>query len=82
MSCPTLCDPRDCNMPDFLVLHFTSPSLPKLMFTESVMLCNHLILCRPLLLLALIFPRIRVFGKNKDIVKLLNGIRGTAWCAV
>ena len=31
-------------------------SLPKLVSTESVMLSNHLILCRPLLLLLLIFP--------------------------
>ena len=36
-------------------------SLPKLMSMESVMPSNHLILCRPLLLLSLIFPSIRVF---------------------
>ena len=81
MSCLILCDPMDCNMPDFPVLHFTSRSLLKLI-TESVMLCNHLILCRPLLLLTILFPRIRVFGKNKDIVKPVNDIKGTAWCAV
>ena len=39
-----------------------SPSLLKLMFTESVMPSNHLILCRPLLLLPSIFPSIRVFS--------------------
>ena len=33
-----------------------SPSLPKLMSTESVMPSNHLILCGPLLLLPSIFP--------------------------
>ena len=36
-------------------------SLLKLMSIESVMPSNHLILCRPLLLLPLIFPSIRVF---------------------
>ena len=34
----------------------------KLMSIESVMLSNHLILCRPLLLLTSIFPSIRVFS--------------------
>ena len=38
-----------------------SQSLPKLMSIESVMPSNHLILYHPLLLLASIFPRIRVF---------------------
>ena len=37
-------------------------SLPKFMFTESVMSSNHLILCRPLLLLPSIFPSIRTFS--------------------
>ena len=39
-------------------------SLPKLMSIESVMLSNHLILCRPLLLLPSIFPSIRVFSNE------------------
>ena len=43
-------------------LSFTiSQSLFKLMSIESVMPFNHLILCRPLLLLPSIFPSIRVF---------------------
>ena len=37
-------------------------SLLKLMSIESVMPSNHLILCRPLLLLLSIFPSIRVFS--------------------
>ena len=41
-----------------------SQSLLKLMPIESVMPCNHLILCRPLLLLPLIFPSIRVFSNE------------------
>ena len=39
-----------------------SRSSPKLMFIESVMPSNHLILCCPLLLLPSIFPSIRVFS--------------------
>ena len=39
-------------------------SLLKLMFTESVMPSNHLILCHPLLLLPSIFPSIRVFSSE------------------
>ena len=54
-SCPTLCDPIDCSTPGSSVLHCL-PGLLKLMSIESVMLSNHLFLCRPLLLLPLIFP--------------------------
>ena len=39
-------------------------SLLKLMSIESVMPSNHLILCRPLLLLPSIFPSIRVFSSE------------------
>ena len=39
-----------------------SQSLLKLVSMESVMPSNHLILCRPLLLLPSIFPSIRVFS--------------------
>ena len=39
-------------------------SLLKLMSIESVMLSNHLILCRPLLLPPSIFPSIRVFSSE------------------
>ena len=41
-----------------------SRSLLKLMSIESVMPANHLILCRPLLLLPSIFPSIRVFSRD------------------
>ena len=37
-------------------------SLLKLMFIESVMPSNHLIVCHPLLLLPSVFPSIRVFS--------------------
>ena len=41
-----------------------SRSLLKLMSTELVMPSNHLILCRPLLLLPLVFPSIRVLSND------------------
>ena len=41
-----------------------SQSLLKLMSIELVMLSNHLILCRPLLLPPAIFPSIRVFSNE------------------
>ena len=46
-------------------LSFTiSQSFLKLMSIESVMPANHLILCRPLLLLPSVFPSIRVFSNK------------------
>ena len=46
-----------------------SRSSPKLMPIESVMPSNHLILCRPLLLLPSIPPSIRVFS-NKSALRI------------
>ena len=58
--CLTLCKAMDCSTPGFPV-HHHSWSLLKLMSIESVMPSNHLILCRPLLLLLPTFPSIMVF---------------------
>ena len=44
-----------------------SQSPPKLMSIEWVMPSNHLILCRPLLLLSSTFPNIRVFSNESDL---------------
>ena len=44
-----------------------SRSPPKLMSIELVMLSNHLILCRPLLLLPSIFPSVRVFSNESAL---------------
>ena len=46
-----------------------SQSLLKLISIESVMPSNHLILCRPLLLLPSIFPSIRVFS-NESVLHI------------
>ena len=53
-SCLPLCNPTYYSMSGSSVLHFWS--LLRFMSTELVMLSNHLILCRPLLLLPSIFP--------------------------
>ena len=58
--CPTLCNPMDCSMPDFFVLHYL-PEFAQLMSIDSVIPSNHLIFCYPLLLLPSIFPNIKVF---------------------
>ena len=47
-----------------------SRSLFRLMFIESVMPSNHLILSRPLLLLPSIFPSIRVFFSNESVLRI------------
>ena len=62
-SCLTLCIPMDCSSPGFPVLRYLW-SLLKLMSTEAVIPSNHLILCRPLLLLPSTFPSIRVFSRE------------------
>ena len=47
--------------------YISSQSLLKLMSIESVMPSNHLILCRPLLLLPSIFSSIRVFSNESAL---------------
>ena len=64
--CPTLCDPVDCSMSGFPVLHHLSQSLLKLMSVESAMPFNHLILCCPLLLPS-VFPKIRVLSNESAL---------------
>ena len=67
-SCPTLCDPMNHSTPGLPVHHqFLSLSSLKLMPIESVMPSNHLILCRPLLLLHPIPPSIRVFSNESTL---------------
>ena len=66
--CLTLCGPMDSTMPGFPV-HHQLQSLLKLMSIELVMPSNHLILCRPLLLLPSIFPNVRVFS-NESVLHI------------
>ena len=47
-------------------------SLFKLMSIESVMPSNHFILCHPLLLLSSVFPSIRVFLKQHQVLLILG----------
>ena len=66
-SCPTLCDPMNSAARQASLSITNSQSLPKPMSIESVMPSNHLILCRPLLLLPSIFPTIRVFSNESAL---------------
>ena len=61
--CPTLWDPKTAAHQASLSLT-NSWSLLKLMFFESMLPSNHLILCYPLLLLPSIFPNIRGFSNE------------------
>ena len=62
-SCSTLCNPTDCSMPGFPVLHYLL-QFAQTHVHKSLMPSNHAILCNPLLLLLSIFPRIRVFSNE------------------
>ena len=72
LSCVRLCDPMDCSMPGLPVHH----QLPELAQTHVHLPSNHLILCRPLLLLPSIFPSIRVFSNESVLC-----IRGPKYCS-
>ena len=64
--CPTLCDPMNRSTPASLSI--TNPqSLLKPMSIELVMPSNHLILCRPLLLLPPTPLSIRVFSSESTL---------------
>ena len=56
----------DCSMPG-LPVHHHLPEFTQLMSIELVMPSNHLILCRPLLLLPSVFPSIRVFSNESTL---------------
>ena len=54
-----------------------SQSLLKLMSIELMMPSNHLILCHPLLLLPSIFPSLRVFSNESNVVQVSLGSKIT-----
>ena len=57
---------QDCSTPGSLSFTITR-SLLRLIFIESVMPSNHLILCHPLLLLSSLFSNIRVFSNESAL---------------
>ena len=61
-----LCDPMNHSTPGFHV-HHQIPEFTQTTCIESVMPSNHLILCRPLLLLPPILPSIRVFSNESTL---------------
>ena len=65
-SCLTLCGPMDCGTPGLPVHHQLS-ELAQTHGHQVSVPSNHLILCRPLLLLPSIFPSIRVFSMSQFI---------------
>ena len=70
----TLCDPWTAARQASLSIT-NSQSLLKLMSIESVMSSNHLILCRPLLLLPSIFPSVSLFqwvSSSHHVAKVLE----------
>ena len=67
-SCPTLGTLWTVAQQSSLAIN-NARSLPRLMSIESVMTSNHLILCRPLLLLPSIFPSSRVFS-NESVLHI------------
>ena len=68
------CNPMNHSTPDLPVIT-NSQSLPNLISVKSMIPPNHLILCRPLLLLPSIFPSIRVFSNESashQVAKVLE----------
>ena len=68
-SCPALCDPMDGSPERQEMSSTISRSSLRLIYLESVMPSNHLILCRPLLLPPSVFPSIRVFS-NESVIHI------------
>ena len=65
-SCVILCYPMN-RCTQGLPFHHQIPESTQTDVYESVMPSNHLILCRPLLLLSSIFPSIRVFSNESAL---------------
>ena len=67
-SCPILCDPMNRSMPGLPVHHqlpeFTQTHVPRV--NDAI---QHLILCRPLLLLPSIFLSLRIFS-NESVLRI------------
>ena len=66
-SCPALCGPMSCSVLGFPALHCLLELAQTIEPIESMMPSNHLIFCRPLLLLPSVFPNIRVFSSQSAL---------------
>ena len=64
--CLTLCDPMDCSTPG-LPVHCHLPEFTQTHVYWVGDASNHLILCRPLLLLPSLFSSIRVFSNESHV---------------
>ena len=65
-SCPTLCSPMNCST-SCLPVHHQRPEFTQIHVHRVSDVIHHLILCRPLLLLAPIPPSIRVFCNESTL---------------
>ena len=65
-SCLILCNPVDCSMPCFPILHHLL-ELTQAHLHQVTDASNHLILCHAFLLLPSIFPRMRVFSNESAL---------------
>ena len=62
----TVCDPMDCSVPDFPVLHYLSEfAQTHILWVDDVIQPSHPLL--PLLLLPSVFPSIRVFSSESAL---------------
>ena len=66
LPCPSP-SPGVCPRPLSPMTQCPLSPMDKLLSTESMMSSNHLVLCRPLLLLPSIFPSIRVFSNKLSL---------------
>ena len=68
-SCPTLCNPMDCSIPGFPVLHYLLEfaQTHDHWVSDAIQPSNHLILFHPLFLLPSIFPSTRVFSNESAL---------------
>ena len=65
-SCLTLCNPMDCRMPGFPVLHYVLElAQTHVHLIGDIMQSSHAL--SPLLLLPLIFPRTRIFSNESNL---------------
>ena len=65
-SCPTLCDPMGCRMPD-LPVHHQLHEFPQIHVHYLLKPPNHLILCCPFLFPPPIFSSLRVFSNESAL---------------